>query len=247
MVVTELCLQVLLPAEVDGLEYLHSQGIVHKDIKPRQPAAHHWWHALKISDLGVAEVRGGPGVDGAWGPAPWGHFLRATWRCHRHCTRLPRMTRAGPARSSPAFQPPEIANGWTPSLASRWTSGQRSHAVRCPGPGPFSPGSLYLTHPAPGLFGSDSRPSTCPSRQVPYVWGSHGARVRNSCGEGAHAPGPAVLLPSALCWCSPARVTHRCSARLSVLTLGAEFLKIPRVASDAWLPPRLPCRRLFPP
>lgn len=33
-------------------------------------------------------------------------------------------------------------------------------------------------------------------------------------------------------------------ARLSVLTLGAEFLKIPRVASDAWLPPRLPCRRL---
>lgn len=33
-------------------------------------------------------------------------------------------------------------------------------------------------------------------------------------------------------------------ARLSVLTPGPEFLKIPRVASDAWLPPRLPCGRL---
>uniref|UniRef100_A0A8C7QV52 Serine/threonine-protein kinase STK11 n=1 Tax=Oncorhynchus mykiss TaxID=8022 RepID=A0A8C7QV52_ONCMY len=67
---------------LDGLEYLHSQGIVHKDIKPGNLLLT-TDGALKISDLGVAEVR-----------------------CH-----LTSDDTCRTSQGSPAFQPPEIANG----------------------------------------------------------------------------------------------------------------------------------------
>lgn len=41
---------------IDGLEYLHSQNIVHKDIKPGNLLLTND-ETLKITDLGVAEAR----------------------------------------------------------------------------------------------------------------------------------------------------------------------------------------------
>ncbi|KAJ8270074.1 hypothetical protein GJAV_G00110040 [Gymnothorax javanicus] len=67
---------------LDGLEYLHSQGIVHKDIKPGNLLLT-TDEALKISDLGVAE---------ALQPFAEDDTCRTS-------------------QGSPAFQPPEIANG----------------------------------------------------------------------------------------------------------------------------------------
>lgn len=41
---------------VDGLEYLHGQRVIHKDIKPGNLLLT-LDHSLKISDFGVAEVK----------------------------------------------------------------------------------------------------------------------------------------------------------------------------------------------
>ncbi|XP_076441490.1 serine/threonine-protein kinase STK11-like isoform X2 [Babylonia areolata] len=67
---------------IEGLEYLHSKGIVHKDIKPGNLLITQD-EVLKITDLGVAEALDMFAVDD--------------------------MCRT--SQGSPAFQPPEIANG----------------------------------------------------------------------------------------------------------------------------------------
>nr|XP_010330740.1 serine/threonine-protein kinase STK11 isoform X1 [Saimiri boliviensis boliviensis] len=92
---------------IDGLEYLHSQGIVHKDIKPGNLLLT-TGGTLKISDLGVAEV-------GTRWAGPWGTPSRAL---PEGCTASPQALHPFAAddtcrtsQGSPAFQPPEIANG----------------------------------------------------------------------------------------------------------------------------------------
>jgi len=67
---------------IDGLEYLHSQGIIHKDIKPGNLLLS-TDGTLKISDFGVAEALDMFALDDM---------------CQT-------------SQGSPAFQPPEIANG----------------------------------------------------------------------------------------------------------------------------------------
>ncbi|XP_074640997.1 serine/threonine-protein kinase STK11-like [Tubulanus polymorphus] len=67
---------------IEGLEYLHSQGIVHKDIKPGNLLLS-FSEKLKITDLGVAEA-----LD----------MFNPDDTCRT-------------SQGSPAFQPPEIANG----------------------------------------------------------------------------------------------------------------------------------------
>lgn len=67
---------------IDGLEYLHSVGIIHKDIKPSNLLIN-MDQTLKISDFGVAEQLDPFAADDS-------------------CTT---------SQGSPMFQPPEIANG----------------------------------------------------------------------------------------------------------------------------------------
>ncbi|XP_077485596.1 lkb1/serine/threonine kinase 11 isoform X3 [Amblyomma americanum] len=101
---------------LDGLEYLHSQGIVHKDIKPGNLLLTNC-ETLKISDLGVAEALDRFAVDDT---------------CHT-------------SQGSPAFQPPEIANGlesFSGFMVDVWSSGVTLFNITT-GKYPFEGDNIY--------------------------------------------------------------------------------------------------------
>lgn len=82
---------------INGLEYLHSKGVVHKDIKPGNLLLT-TAGVVKITDFGVAEE-----LD---------HFCKDDI--------------CSTCQGSPAFQPPEIASGkdsWSGFKADIWAAG----------------------------------------------------------------------------------------------------------------------------
>ncbi|XP_020901044.1 serine/threonine-protein kinase STK11 [Exaiptasia diaphana] len=101
---------------INGLEYLHSQGIVHKDIKPSNLLLT-TDETLKISDFGVAE-----GLD-----------------------RFAPDDTCRTSQGSPAFQPPEIANGvetFSGFKVDIWASGVTLYNITT-GKYPFEGESIY--------------------------------------------------------------------------------------------------------
>ncbi|KAF4520351.1 hypothetical protein B566_EDAN009874 [Ephemera danica] len=101
---------------VDGLEYLHSQGVIHKDIKPGNLLLT-LGGTLKISDFGVAEV-----LD----------MFAKDDTCHG-------------GQGTPAFQPPEIANGcetFSGFKVDIWSSGVTLYNITT-GVYPFEGENIY--------------------------------------------------------------------------------------------------------
>uniref|UniRef100_T1JKR9 Serine/threonine-protein kinase STK11 n=1 Tax=Strigamia maritima TaxID=126957 RepID=T1JKR9_STRMM len=105
---------------IDGLEYLHSQGIIHKDIKPGNLLLT-TDGTLKISDLGVAEVP----------VRALDHFAEDD-TCQT-------------SQGSPAFQAPEIANGlysFSGFKVDVWSSGVTLYNITT-GKYPFEGESIF--------------------------------------------------------------------------------------------------------
>ncbi|CAB3364666.1 Hypothetical predicted protein [Cloeon dipterum] len=108
---------------IDGLEYLHSRRIVHKDLKPGNLLLT-MDGTLKISDFGVAEVVG---------------LFDPEDSCQD-------------GQGTPAFQPPEIANGvnnFSGFKVDIWGSGVSLFNM-CTGQYPFEGDNVYRLYEAIG-------------------------------------------------------------------------------------------------
>lgn len=86
---------------IDGLEYLHGQGVIHNDIKPGNLLVT-LEDTLKISDFGVAEKLEPFAADDTCTKGQ-GLLLHFEWGLRNVINLF--------VVGSPAFQPPEIANG----------------------------------------------------------------------------------------------------------------------------------------
>lgn len=101
---------------IDGLEYLHSQGIIHKDIKPSNLLINNA-NVIKITDLGVSEQ-----LD-PFDPNDW----------------------CSTSQGSPAIQAPELANGvkrFSGYKIDIWSSGVTLYSITT-GKYPFEGENVY--------------------------------------------------------------------------------------------------------
>lgn len=101
---------------IDGLEYLHSQGIIHKDIKPSNLLINNS-NVIKITDLGVSEQ-----LD-LYNPGDW----------------------CSTSQGSPAFQAPELAAGvekFSGYKVDIWSSGVTLYSITT-GRYPFEGENIY--------------------------------------------------------------------------------------------------------
>lgn len=101
---------------IDGLEYLHSQGIIHKDIKPSNLLINNA-NIIKITDLGVSEQ-----LD-PFDPNDW----------------------CSTSQGSPAIQAPELANGvkvFSGFKIDIWSSGVTLYSITT-GKYPFEGENVY--------------------------------------------------------------------------------------------------------
>lgn len=101
---------------IDGLEYLHSQGIIHKDIKPSNLLIDNS-NIIKITDLGVSEQ-----LD-PYDPNDW----------------------CSTSQGSPAFQAPELADGvekFSGYKIDIWSSGVTLYSITT-GKYPFEGENIY--------------------------------------------------------------------------------------------------------
>ncbi|XP_045360042.1 serine/threonine-protein kinase STK11 isoform X5 [Camelus bactrianus] len=145
---------------VDGLEYLHSQGIVHKDIKPGNLLLT-TGGTLKISDLGVAEAL---------------HPFAEDDTCRT-------------SQGSPAFQPPEIANGldtFSGFKVDIWSAGVTLYNITT-GLYPFEGDNIYKLFENIGK-GDYTIPGDCGPPLSDLLKGSAGESGASRWGPRLHLP-----------------------------------------------------------